>query len=130
MSKDPNSGGSSRRWIIRACEDSLRRLGTDYLDIYQAHRPDPDTDVDETMYALSDLVQEGQVRLLGTSTFPVDMIVEMPPNLARAQRNSMRRSTFRGVIARWWLGPHLRISTRCCSRIGLGFSSGASATTK
>jgi len=73
---DPNRRGASRRWIMKACEDSLRRLGTDHLDLYQVHRPDESTDVDETLGALSDLVRQGKVRMIGTSTFPAETIVE------------------------------------------------------
>ena len=76
MGEDPNMAGNTRRWILRACEDSLRRLDTDYLDLYQVHRPEPDTDIDETLGALSDLVHQGKVRYLGTSTFPGSAIVE------------------------------------------------------
>jgi aryl-alcohol dehydrogenase-like predicted oxidoreductase len=76
MGEDPNMAGNTRRWILRACEGSLRRLQTDYLDLYQAHRPEPDTDIDETLGALSDLVHQGKVRYLGTSTFPGSAIVE------------------------------------------------------
>ena len=76
MGADPNMRGNSRRWIIRECEESLRRLGTDYIDLYQIHRPDPDTDIDETLGALSDLVHQGKVRYLGSSTFPASAIVE------------------------------------------------------
>jgi aryl-alcohol dehydrogenase-like predicted oxidoreductase len=76
MGSDPNMGGSSRRWILRECEESLRRLDTDYLDLYQMHRPRPDTDIDETLGALSDLVHQGKVRYLGSSTFPASAIVE------------------------------------------------------
>lgn len=76
MGSDPNRQGNSRRWIVRACEDSLRRLGTDYIDLYQVHRPEPGTDIDETLGALSDLVHQGKVRYLGTSTFPASSIVE------------------------------------------------------
>src|SRR5690349_8078569 len=76
MSRDPNARGSSRRWIIRACEDSLRRLGTDHIDLYQLHRPDEHTDLDETMDALSELVRSGKVRAVGSSTFPAEHIVE------------------------------------------------------
>src|SRR3954452_15609267 len=76
MSRDPNTRGSSRRWIVRACEDSLRRLDTDHIDLYQLHRPDENTDLDETMDALSDLVRQGKVRLVGSSTFPAEHIVE------------------------------------------------------
>ena len=76
MSEDSNHRGSSRRWIVREVEDSLRRLGTDHLDLYQAHRPDPTTDIDDTLSALSDLVHQGKVRAIGSSTFPAEQIVE------------------------------------------------------
>jgi aryl-alcohol dehydrogenase-like predicted oxidoreductase len=76
MGDDPNAQGNSRRWIIQECENSLRRLGTDYIDLYQIHRPDETIDIDETLGALSDLVHAGKVRLLGSSTFPAEMIVE------------------------------------------------------
>lgn len=76
MDDSPNRRGNSRRWIMRAAEDSLRRLGTDWIDLYQVHRPDPLTDIDETLGALSDLVQQGKVRAIGTSSFPVEEIVE------------------------------------------------------
>jgi aryl-alcohol dehydrogenase-like predicted oxidoreductase len=76
MSDDPNHGGNSRRWIIREVEDSLRRLGTDWIDLYQIHRPDSETDIDETLGALTDLVQQGKVRYIGSSTFPASQIVE------------------------------------------------------
>ncbi|MET9292073.1 aldo/keto reductase [Streptomyces sp. NPDC003077] len=76
MGPDDNHRGNSRRWIVRALEDSLRRLGTDHIDLYQVHRPDPATDIDETLSALSDLVRAGKVRAIGTSTFPAEQIVE------------------------------------------------------
>jgi aryl-alcohol dehydrogenase-like predicted oxidoreductase len=76
MGEDPNMSGGSRRWITRAVEDSLRRLGTDYIDLYQLHRPDPDTDIDETLSVLSDLVRAGKVRAVGSSTFAAEQIVE------------------------------------------------------
>ncbi|WP_422664803.1 aldo/keto reductase [Acrocarpospora corrugata] len=76
MGPDANQRGGSPRWIKRAVEDSLRRLGTDYIDLYQMHRPDPDTDIDETLSALSDLVRSGKVRAIGSSTFPAELIVE------------------------------------------------------
>lgn len=76
MGDDPNHGGSSRRWITREVENSLRRLGTDHIDLYQIHRPDPATDVDETLSVLSDLVRAGKVRAVGSSTFPAEQIVE------------------------------------------------------
>ena len=73
---DPNASGNSRRWIIRECEHSLRRLGTDYIDLYQIHRPDPTADVDETLSALTDLIRAGKIRYAGSSTFPPSQIVE------------------------------------------------------
>jgi aryl-alcohol dehydrogenase-like predicted oxidoreductase len=73
---NPNMKGGSRRWIMKAAEDSLRRLGTDYIDLYQVHRPDSTTDIDETLGALSDLVHQGKVRYIGSSTFPAEQIVE------------------------------------------------------
>jgi aryl-alcohol dehydrogenase-like predicted oxidoreductase len=71
-----NRMGNSRRWIVTAVEDSLRRLGTEFIDLYQAHRPDPDTDIDETLGALSDLIHQGKVRAIGTSAFPAEQLVE------------------------------------------------------
>ena len=76
MGDDPNMQGNSRRWITRAVEDSLRRLQTDYIDLYQIHRPAPDTDVEETLSVLTDLMREGKVRAIGASTFPASDIVE------------------------------------------------------
>ena len=73
---DPNRQGASPRWITRALEASLRRLGTDYIDLYQLHRPDYCTDLDETLGALSDLIRAGKVRAIGSSTFPADLVVE------------------------------------------------------
>jgi aryl-alcohol dehydrogenase-like predicted oxidoreductase len=76
MGEDPNARGNSRRWIMRECEASLRRLGTDWIDLYQIHRFEPSTDADETLGALSDLVHAGKVRYVGSSTFPAHVIVE------------------------------------------------------
>jgi aryl-alcohol dehydrogenase-like predicted oxidoreductase len=76
MGEDVNQRGNSRRWLIRECEASLRRLGTDYIDLYQIHRPDPATDIDETLGALSDLISAGKICYAGSSTFPADQIVE------------------------------------------------------
>src|SRR5579862_65369 len=76
MGADPNMAGNSRRWIMRAVEDSLRRLRTDWIDLYQVHRPDLTTDVDDTLAALSDLVHQGKVRTIGSSTFPAELVVE------------------------------------------------------
>src|SRR3954453_19028410 len=76
MGDDPNQFGNSRRWIIREVEDSLRRLKTDWIDLYQIHPPEPDTDIDDTLGALTDLVRQGKIRYLGSSTFPPSQIVE------------------------------------------------------
>jgi len=76
MGDDPNERGNSRRWIVRECENSLRRLGTDWIDLYQIHRPEDDTDIDETLGALTDLIRAGKVRYVGSSTFPASQIVE------------------------------------------------------
>jgi aryl-alcohol dehydrogenase-like predicted oxidoreductase len=76
MGKDPNMGGGSRRWIVRAVEDSLRRLGTDHIDLYQVHRPDLGVDVEETLGALTDLVHQGKVRYIGSSSYTGSQMVE------------------------------------------------------
>jgi aryl-alcohol dehydrogenase-like predicted oxidoreductase len=76
MGKDPNEQGNSRRWLVREVESSLRRLGTDWIDLYQIHRPDPQTDHEETLSALTDLVRAGKIRYFGSSTYPAHEIVE------------------------------------------------------
>jgi aryl-alcohol dehydrogenase-like predicted oxidoreductase len=76
MGDDPNEFGNSRRWITREVDNSLRRLGTDWIDLYQIHRPEFDTDIDESLGALTDLVRAGKIRYFGSSTFPASMIVE------------------------------------------------------
>lgn len=76
MGRGPNERGNSRLWIIREVENSLRRLETDHIDLYQIHRPDPGTDIEETLGALTDLVRQGKVRYLGCSTVPAFQIVE------------------------------------------------------
>ncbi len=76
MGADPNHRGGSRRWIMREVEDSLRRLGTDHIDLYQVHRPSQDTDVEETLAALTDLVRQGKVRYIGSSSYAASQIVE------------------------------------------------------
>ncbi len=114
---DPNRRGSSRRWITRAVEDSLRRLGTDWIDLYQMHRPDPATDLDETLGALSDLVHAGKIRYLGSSTYPAHLIVE-------AQWAAERRGRERFVCEQ----PPYSILSRAieadvlpvCERYGMG----------
>jgi aryl-alcohol dehydrogenase-like predicted oxidoreductase len=76
MGDDPNEFGNSRRWIMKEVENSLRRLRTEWIDLYQIHRPEEDTDIDETLGALSDLVHQGKIRYFGSSTFPASQIVE------------------------------------------------------
>jgi aryl-alcohol dehydrogenase-like predicted oxidoreductase len=88
MGQDPNNSGGSRRWIVREVENSLARLGTDYIDLYQMHRPDHLTAIDETLSALDDLVRSGKVRAIGSSTFPAEEIVE-------AQWSAERHGTHR-----------------------------------
>src|SRR5688572_10515525 len=120
MGEDPNERGNSRRWIIRAVEDSLRRLGTDWIDLYQVHRPDPGTDVEETLGALTDLVHQGKVRYIGGSTFPASAIVE-------AQWAARERGLQRFVTEQ----PPYSILVRAieadvlptCSRYGMGVMS-------
>jgi aryl-alcohol dehydrogenase-like predicted oxidoreductase len=117
MGSDPNTKGNSRRWIMRAAEDSLRRLGTDWIDLYQVHRPDPTCDVDETLGALSDLVHQGKVRAFGSSTFPAELVVE-------AQWTAERRGRERFVCEQ----PPYSILARgieaavlpTCARYGMG----------
>jgi aryl-alcohol dehydrogenase-like predicted oxidoreductase len=76
MGSDPNRRGASRRWIVRACEESLTRLGTDWIDVYYLHKPDLATDLEESLAALDTLVRAGKVRTVAMSTFPADLIVE------------------------------------------------------
>jgi aryl-alcohol dehydrogenase-like predicted oxidoreductase len=90
MGSDPNEKGNSRRWIIREVENSLRRLQTDWIDLYQVHRPSPDTDVEETLSALTDLQRQGKIRAFGSSTYPAWEMVE-------AQWTSQRRGLGRFV---------------------------------
>jgi len=91
MDDDPNHRGNSRRWIVREVEASLRRLGTEWIDLYQIHRPDPATDIDETLGALTDLVRQGKVRSIGSSSFSAGQIVEA--QWAARERNLERFRT-------------------------------------
>jgi aryl-alcohol dehydrogenase-like predicted oxidoreductase len=90
MGEQENQRGNGRRWIIQECEASLRRLQTDWIDLYQIHRPDPHVDIDETLGVLSDLVHQGKIRHFGSSTFPAHEIVE-------AQWTAQRRNRERFV---------------------------------
>jgi aryl-alcohol dehydrogenase-like predicted oxidoreductase len=117
MGEGPNRRGNSRRWIVEEVENSLRRLGTDWIDLYQIHRPEPDTDIDETLGALTDLVRAGKVRYVGSSTFPAEAIVE-------AQWTAERRGRERFVCEQ----PPYSILARgieadvlpTCERYGMG----------
>jgi len=93
MGQDPNMAGGSRRWIIQEVENSLRRLQTDYIDLYQIHRPIPGTDIDETLGALSDLIHQGKVRIVGSSTFPAEEIVEAQWTAERRNREQLHVRT-------------------------------------
>jgi len=90
MGDDPNQRGNSRRWIMTEVENSLRRLQTDYIDLYQIHRPDPTADIDETLGALTDLIRAGKVCYAGSSTFP-------PSQIVAAQWTAQRRGRERFV---------------------------------
>jgi aryl-alcohol dehydrogenase-like predicted oxidoreductase len=90
MGDDVNERGNSRRWLIEECDASLRRLGTDWIDLYQIHRWDPGTDHDETLGALTDLVRAGKVRYIGSSTYP-------PSEIVAAQWTAERRGRQRFV---------------------------------
>jgi aryl-alcohol dehydrogenase-like predicted oxidoreductase len=117
MGDDPNQRGNSRRWIVREVDNSLRRLGTEWIDLYQIHRHDPDIDLDETLGALTDVVRAGKVRYIGHSTFPVSAMVE-------AQWTSRERGRERFVCEQ----PPYSILTRgieadilpTCARYGMG----------
>ncbi|GAB2601109.1 aldo/keto reductase [Kribbella endophytica] len=87
---DPNHRGASRRWIVESVERSLRRLGTDWIDLYQIHRLDPAVDIDETLGALSDLMAQGKIRAFGASTVPASEIVEAQWTAERRGRERFR----------------------------------------
>ena len=114
---DPNMKGNSRRWIVQEVENSLRRLQTDWIDLYQIHRWDPETDHDETLGALTDLQRAGKIRYFGSSTFPASQIVE-------AQWTAERRGLARYVCEQ----PPYSILVRgvetevlpTCARFGMG----------
>ncbi len=117
MGPGPNDGGNSRRWIMRACEDSLRRLGVDHIDLYQAHRPDPRCSIEETLGALTDLVTAGKVRYIGTSCFQPSQIVEAQwaSERWRLQRFASEQSSY-SLLAR---GIELDVLPTC-ARHGIG----------
>ena len=117
MGDDPNRRGVSRRWIVRAVEESLRRLGTEWIDLYQMHRFDEETDLEEPLSALTDLVRDGKVRAIGISTFTADRIVEaqwvaerrgwLRPRCEQSPYSILRREIERTVLP-------------ACQRYGMG----------
>jgi aryl-alcohol dehydrogenase (NADP+) len=117
MGEGSNTRGGSRRWILQEVEDSLRRLGTEWIDLYQIHRPDDAVDIDETLGALTDLVHQGKIRYLGHSTFPAEYIVE-------AQWTSERRGRERFVCEQPPYSILMRGIERAvlptCARYGIG----------
>jgi aryl-alcohol dehydrogenase-like predicted oxidoreductase len=117
MGDGPNRSGNSRRWIVAEVEESLRRLQTDWIDLYQIHRPDPTTDIEETLWALTDLVTAGKIRAFGCSTFPAEEIVEASHVAAR--RGLMRFRTEQppySMLARGIEADVLPV----CQRLGMG----------
>jgi aryl-alcohol dehydrogenase-like predicted oxidoreductase len=117
MGTDPNRQGNSRRWIRMEVENSLRRLQTDWIDLYQIHRPDPTLDVDETLGVLTDLVREGKVRAIGSSTFPAEQIVEAQWVAERRGRERFRcEQPPYSILARGIEGAVLPT----CARYGMG----------
>ena len=116
MSDEPNRRGNSRRWIVRAVEDSLRRLNTDWIDLYQMHRQAPGTDIDETLGALSDLVHAGKVRYIGSSTFQPSALVEAHWSAERRGRERfVSEQPPYSILARGVEGDVLPV----CRRLGM-----------
>jgi aryl-alcohol dehydrogenase-like predicted oxidoreductase len=107
IGQDPNHQGASGRWIVTAVENSLRRLRTDYIDLYQLHRPDPRTDIEETLSALTDLIRSGKVRAIGASQTPASGIVE-------ARWVAERRGLARFHTSMALLHPQPRHRARSC----------------
>lgn len=112
-----NMGGNSRRWIMREVEATLRRLRTDRLDLYQLHRPDPDTDISESLEALDDLVRQGKVLAVGTSTFPADLLVEA--QWAAERRRLVRPATEQPPYSIFARGIEADVLP-ACQRLSLG----------
>ena len=117
MGSDRNQRGGSRRWIVREVENSLQRLGTDYIDLYQMHRFDEHTDLEETLGALTDLVHQGKIRCFGSSMHPSDRIVE-------AQWVAEKRGLMRFRCEQPWYSIFSREIERfvlpACQRYGMG----------
>jgi aryl-alcohol dehydrogenase-like predicted oxidoreductase len=117
MGTEPNRRGNSRRWIMQAIDGSLRRLDTDWIDLYQVHRPDQAADIDEILGALSDLVRDGRVRTIGTSTFPAEQIVEA--QWVSARRGRERFATEQPPYSVFVRGGETSVLP-ACERYGIG----------
>jgi aryl-alcohol dehydrogenase-like predicted oxidoreductase len=117
MGDGPNRSGNSRRWILAEVEESLRRLQTDWIDLYQIHRPDPATDIEETLWALTDLVTSGKIRAFGCSTFPAEEIVEASHVAER--RGLMRFRTEQPPYSMLTRGIEADVLP-VCQRLGMG----------
>jgi aryl-alcohol dehydrogenase-like predicted oxidoreductase len=117
MGEGRNRSGNSRRWILRAVDESLGRLQTDWIDLYQVHRPDPSTDIEETLSVLSDLVHQGKIRAFGCSTFPAEEIVEAH-NVAE-RRGLLRFRTEQPPYSLLARGIELGVLP-VCQRYGMG----------
>lgn len=117
MGEGPGRGGNSRRWIVYEVEQSLRRLGTDWIDLYQVHRPDPATDIEETLSVLTDLVRAGKIRAFGCSTFPADQIVEA--HHVAERRGLMRFRTEQPPYSLLARGIEAAVLPMC-QRLGMG----------
>ncbi|MBW8812095.1 MAG: aldo/keto reductase [Caulobacterales bacterium] len=113
---DPKKRGGSRKWIMRAVEDSLRRLGTDYIDLYQHHQPDRDTPVEETLRALDDLVTQGKVRYLGNSNYTGWQIADADWTAAGQSRFTSAQNLY-SLLER---GMEAEVLP-ACEHFGLGF---------
>jgi aryl-alcohol dehydrogenase-like predicted oxidoreductase len=110
--------GGKRDWVLRACEDSLRRLGTDYIDLYQIHRPDDDTPVAETLGALSELVEQGKVRTVGCSNFTAEQLDEAAA--ASAEDGSVRFESVQNEYSLLIREPEAAVLPKC-EELGMSF---------
>jgi aryl-alcohol dehydrogenase-like predicted oxidoreductase len=117
MGEGPNRSGNSRRWILAEIDNSLRRLNTDWIDLYQVHRPDSSTDIEETLSALTDLVRAGKIRAFGCSTFPPDQIADAYHVAAR--RGLMRLRTEQPPYSMLARGIETSLLP-LCQRLGMG----------
>ena len=118
MGQDPNAQGNSRRWIMAECDNSLRRLGTDYIDLYQIHRPSPETDIDETLGALTDLVHAGKIRYFGSSTFPGPRDRRGAVGGRTARPRALRHRA--AAVFRFWSAGIEKDVLPMCQKYGMG----------